>query len=376
MKKAVSILILLFISVFMLTGCAKCIDKKEESVKVKIVNEYYKPEETHLIGIINHVPQFRTDYAEYEITVNYNGVEYSLSDESTYRKYHGRIGQTVSAVLVTKTYDDGEVRQYINILIVWEDYKMKYYNGYFKELKNEIVQWIRDWFDQNGPGCNAIVGISGGKDSSVVAALCVEALGKDRVIGVLMPQGQQKDIYAAYKLCEFLDIKSYEINIGDTVRSVLSRLESSGIEISEQTKINLPARIRMSTLYAVSQSCNGRVANTCNLSESYVGYETRYGDSAGDFSPLGKLTVYEVKKLGYELLLPTELIEKIPIDGLCGKTDEDNLGFPYEVLDRYLRTGEIDDLAVKAKIDLMHKRCLFKSEKIPVFNPGLKVEVA
>lgn len=127
-------------------------------------------------------------------------------------------------------------------------------------------------------------------------------------------------------------------------------------------------------VYAVSQSCNGRVANTCNLSESYVGYETRYGDSAGDFSPLGKLTVYEVKKLGYELLLPTELIEKIPIDGLCGKTDEDNLGFPYEVLDRYLRTGEIDDLAVKAKIDLMHKRCLFKSEKIPVFNPELKVE--
>lgn len=110
---------------------------------------------------------------------------------------------------------------------------MKYYDGYFKELKNEIVQWIRDWFDQNGPGCNAIVGISGGKDSSVVAALCVEALGKDRVIGVLMPQGQQKDIYAAYKLCEFLDIKSYEINISDTVRSVLSRLESSGIEISE-----------------------------------------------------------------------------------------------------------------------------------------------
>ena len=139
---------------------------------------------------------------------------------------------------------------------------MKYYNGYFKELKNEIVQWIRDWFDQNGPGCNAIVGISGGKDSSVVAALCVEALGKDRVIGVLMPQGQQKDIYAAYKLCEFLDIKSYEINIGETVRNVLSRLEVAGIAISDQTKINLPARIRMSTLYAVSQSCNGRVANT------------------------------------------------------------------------------------------------------------------
>lgn len=129
----------------------------------------------------------------------------------------------------------------------------------------------------------------------------------------------------------------------------------------------------MSTLYAVSQSCNGRVANTCNLSESYVGYETRYGDSAGDFSPLGKLTVYEVKKLGYELWLPTELIEKIPIDGLCGKTDEDNLGFTYDVLDRYLRTGEIDDLDVKAKIDLMHEHCQFKSKKMPTFNSELRV---
>lgn len=250
---------------------------------------------------------------------------------------------------------------------------MKYYNGYFKELKNEIVQWIRDWFDQNGPGCNAIVGISGGKDSSVVAALCVEALGKDRVIGVLMPQGQQEDIYAAYKLCEYLDIKSYEINVGDTVRSVLSRLEGSGIEISEQTKINLPARIRMSTLYAISQSCNGRVSNNCNLSETYIGYETRWGDSVGDFSPLRNLTVYEVKRLGYELGLPPELIEKIPTDGLCGKTDEDNLGFTYEILDRYLRTGEIDDLKIKDKIDKMHRNSLFKMKEIPSYSPSLRV---
>ena len=253
---------------------------------------------------------------------------------------------------------------------------MKYYSGYFKELKNEIVQWIRDWFDQNGPGCNAIVGISGGKDSSVVAALCVEALGKDRVIGVLMPQGQQKDIYAAYKICEYLDIKSYEINIGTTVRDICSKMENVNIDVSKQTKINLPARIRMSTLYAVSQSCNGRVANTCNLSESYVGYETRYGDSVGDFSPLGQLTVYEVKQLGYELDLPPELIEKTPIDGLCGKTDEDNLGFTYAVLDRYLRTGEIDDPDVKEKIDSMHERCQFKLKKMPVFDLGLRVEAA
>ena len=115
MKKVTTILILLLISAFMLTGCAKCIDKKEESVKVTIVNEYYKPEETRFTGMINHVPQFWTDDAEYEITVDYNGTEYSISDESTYRKYHGRIGQTVPAVLVTKTYDNGDVKQYITV---------------------------------------------------------------------------------------------------------------------------------------------------------------------------------------------------------------------------------------------------------------------
>ena len=115
-KKVLSILGVLLISISTLNGCAKCIDKKEESVKVTVVNEYYKPKETRFTGMVNHVPQFRTDYAEYEITVNYNGTEYSLSDESTYRKYHGRIGQTVSAVLITKTYDNGKVKQWIDSL--------------------------------------------------------------------------------------------------------------------------------------------------------------------------------------------------------------------------------------------------------------------
>lgn len=250
---------------------------------------------------------------------------------------------------------------------------MKYYDGFFKELKNEIVQWIREWFDQNGPGCNTIIGISGGKDSSITAALCVEALGKDRVIGVLMPQGQQKDIYAAYKLCDHLGIKSYEINIGTVVRDICNRMENSSIKITEQTKMNLPARIRMSVLYAVSQSNNGRVANTCNLSESWVGYETRYGDAAGDFSPLNRLTVLEVKRLGYELNLPPELIEKLPIDGLCGKSDEENLGFTYAALDHYIRTGETYNQDIKNKIDAMHRKNLFKSQLMPAFDPGLKV---
>lgn len=238
-----------------------------------------------------------------------------------------------------------------------------------KVVKDACVKWIKDWFDVNGKSCNAVVGISGGKDSSVVAALCVEALGKDRVIGVLMPNGYQKDINDAMHLVSHLDIRLVEINIGETYDNLLAEL-TAGImgDISTQTRINLPARIRMSTLYAVAQSCNGRVANTCNLSEDWIGYSTRYGDSAGDFSPLSNLTVSEVKKIGYELGLPKELIEKVPSDGLCGKTDEDNLGFTYAVLDKYIREGICENPITKIKIDVLHERNLFKLQPMPAFE--------
>jgi NAD+ synthase len=238
------------------------------------------------------------------------------------------------------------------------------------EVKDRCVEWIRNFFENNGKDCNAIVGISGGKDSSVVAALCVEALGKDRVIGVLMPNGDQNDIDYAMTLVVCLGIKSYKINIKDAYYGIFDKIYSNtDITISEQTKTNLPARIRMATLYAVSQSMNGRVANTCNLSEDWVGYATRYGDAAGDFSPLSKLTVTEVKEIGRALGLPDALIDKTPTDGLCGKTDEDNLGFTYDVLDRYIRTGEIEDEDVRAKIDSMHEKNLFKLQLMPSFEP-------
>ena len=223
-----------------------------------------------------------------------------------------------------------------------------------QKVKDDCVNWIRDFFEKNGRGCNAVIGISGGKDSSVAAALCVEALGRERVIGVLMPNGEQHDIDAAFKLCDHLGIKRFVINIKDAVDGVLKSFPE-GVEITEQTRNNVPPRIRMSTLYAVSQSLNGRVVNTCNLSEDFVGYSTRYGDAAGDFSPLSRLTVTEVKEIGHLLGLPYELVEKVPIDGLCGKTDEENLGFTYAVLDRYIRTGEIDDPEIKALIDRRHK---------------------
>lgn len=238
-----------------------------------------------------------------------------------------------------------------------------------EKIKNKCVEWIRDFFKNNGPDCNAVVGISGGKDSSIAAALCVEALGKDRVIGVLMPQGEQHDIDMAYLLVKHLGIKHFEVNIKDAVDGILKNMPAD-LKITPQTVQNIPPRIRMSTLYAVSQSCNGRVANTCNLSEDWVGYSTRYGDSVGDFSPLSHLTVTEIKQIGYILGLPKELVDKTPIDGLCGKTDEENLGFTYAELDVYIRTGEIADKAKKELIDKKHKMNLFKLELMPSFKPS------
>ncbi len=238
------------------------------------------------------------------------------------------------------------------------------------KVKNDCVAWIREFFENNGKGCNAVIGISGGKDSSIVAALCKEALGADRVIGVLMPCGEQHDIDCAYKLVNFLGIRSYVVNIKAAVDALKASIPEE-LTLSEQTIVNLPPRIRMSTLYAVSQSSNGRVANTCNLSEDWVGYSTRYGDAAGDFSPLSKLTVNEIKQIGRLLELPDDLVDKIPIDGLCGRTDEDNLGFTYAELDRYIRTGEIDDKDKKALIDKKHNANLFKLQLMPSFEPDL-----
>lgn len=242
-----------------------------------------------------------------------------------------------------------------------------------KKVKNEIVEWIRDWFEQNGKDCMAVVGISGGKDSSVVAGLCCEALGKDRVFSVMMPQGEQPDIDYSRMLIDHLGIDSCVVNIGNTVRTLKHEIKPQlGDHWSKQTSTNLPARIRMTTLYAVSQTVNGRVANTCNLSETLLSWETRWGDAVGDFAPISDLTVKEVKAIGYELGLPNELIEKIPSDGLCGSTDEDALGFKYSVMDRYIRTGEIDDKDIKKKIDNRVEKYRFKRMPIPYYKTGME----
>ena len=244
-----------------------------------------------------------------------------------------------------------------------------------KKVTKELIMWIKEWFDINGKDCNAIIGISGGKDSTVAAALCVKALGKNRVIGVMMPNGEQSDISDAIKVCKVLDIKNITVNIKDVIdvetKLLLSKVkELNQDELSNQTLINLPPRIRMATLYGVSQTMNGRVINTCNLSEDWVGYSTRYGDSVGDVSPLSNLTVGEVREIGIELGLPKDLVYKTPSDGLCGKTDEDNLGFTYEVLDKYIRTGICDE-ANKKLIDQKHFQNKFKLELMPSFKYGI-----
>lgn len=239
-------------------------------------------------------------------------------------------------------------------------------------VRDEIVQWIRTYFEMNGPGCSAVIGISGGKDSTIAAALCVEALGRDRVFGVLMPNGEQADIQDSLRVVSILGIPYATINISGVTTALTSGIEEA-MSVSEQAAINMPARIRMTTLYAVAQSLDGggRVVNTCNKSEDYVGYSTKFGDGAGDFSPLANLTVQEVRQIGYELPVPRDLIDKEPADGLCGKTDEDNLGFTYSQLDDYIVYGTSGDETIDRRIKTMHDRNLHKYRPMPSFYPPI-----
>ena len=237
-----------------------------------------------------------------------------------------------------------------------------------KHIKKQIVEWIQQYFEENGRDCKAVIGISGGKDSSIVAALLVEALGKERVHGVLIPQGEQYDIDVSIELVKLLGIPHSIVNIGSTVDSLYNALKDGDLSTNQSVKINSPARIRMTILYAVSAIVDGRVANTGNLSEDYVGYSTKFGDGAGDFSPLARLTVTEIKAIGRETGLPEKFIEKIPEDGLTGKSDEDNLGFSYDILDKYLREGVCDDRDIKDKIDRLHRNNVHKMKLIPAYE--------
>ena len=247
-----------------------------------------------------------------------------------------------------------------------------------KKIKDEIVAWIREYFAENGPTASAVVGISGGKDSSVVASLLTEALGPGRVVGVLMPNGIQPDIADSEEIVNLLGIPHVTVNIMDGFNgmsaAINEALATGGVpgtsKMSRDSEINLAPRLRMSTLYAIAQALpnGGRVANTCNRSEDYIGYSTKYGDAAGDFTILSNLLVHEVIQIGEVLGLPERLTKKTPSDGLSGMSDEDKIGFTYATLDRYILTGECPDEAIKAKIDRMHRLNLHKLRLMPAYK--------
>lgn len=236
-----------------------------------------------------------------------------------------------------------------------------------KEIEH-ITNWIRNYFADNGSAetC-AVIGISGGKDSTIAAALCARAIGPERVIGVLMPDGEQEDIDVARRVCEYLGIKSCEINIYDTMTSFFMGIPNeiiTGPSLSNKARINSPARIRMAYLYAVAAQVGGRVVCTCNRSEEYVGWSTKYGDAAGDFAPLLDYTVREVKTIGQYLGLPDEFVNKVPIDGLCGKTDEESFGFTYEQLDAYILDNVIPDVNTLGHIKWLYRNSKHKRDAL------------
>ena len=237
-----------------------------------------------------------------------------------------------------------------------------------------LLDWMRAQMKACG-GKTAVIGISGGKDSSVTAALSVAAYGRENVVGVLMPDGVQPDIDYSNGLVDVLNIRHYTFNIHGGTGGILDEMARVGIDASRQTKVNLPSRIRMATLYAIAQSEEGGIViNTSNLSEDWVGYCTIYGDSAGAFSPIGMYTTEEVIAIGRALGLPERFLIKPPSDGLTGKTDEDNLGFSYHAVNEYVRKG-VADPAIKEQIDHKHRVSRFKFQTIPVYHNGLPIVI-
>lgn len=248
-----------------------------------------------------------------------------------------------------------------------------------EKTSKELIDWIKYSLEKSG-GDSIVLGISGGKDSSVAAALCASAIGKENIYGILLPNGRQKDISFAYELCEKLGINHVEVpldRISSEFLSSLSELNNSSFieAVSEKTQLNLLPRIRMTMLYAISQSIrNSRVINTGNLSERWIGYTTLYGDNTGTFAPLADFTSDEVIEIGRYLGLDDKFVDKIPEDGLTGNTDEEVIGFSYAILNKYIRKGYIEDQEIKEIIDSMHRGSRFKFETIPVYKNNLPIK--
>ncbi len=236
----------------------------------------------------------------------------------------------------------------------------------------QLIEYTREWFNKFGENSKAVIGISGGKDSSVTAAILKEALGADRIVGIIMPNGEMCDLDDAKLLVEHLGIPNEIIPITDYYNAAIATFEKANlVEVTSDLRINLAPRLRMSTLYAVAQGqgVTSFVVNTCNASEDYVGYSTKFGDAAGDVSLLQDFTVTEVLEIGRYLGLPEVLVKKAPSDGLSGMTDEEKLGFTYAQLDEYISNPDADVPAdIKASIDRKHVANLHKLQLMPAYK--------
>lgn len=243
-----------------------------------------------------------------------------------------------------------------------ENFDFKVINA--EEEIQHIVDEIKYYFNRNGnKNTKAVIGISGGKDSTIAATLLVRALGSERVIGVRMPNGYQADADDAVEVCNILGIVNYTINIKDTYEHLLADFVSTNLCVNNQIETNTPARLRMTILYMVAAAVGGRVINTSNKSELYIGYTTKYGDLAGDFAIFEDYCVREILEIGDNLPeLPAHLVHKAPSDGMSGKTDEDNTGISYDVLDVYLLDGVLPDYDTLRKIEERHTRNLHKRD--------------
>lgn len=242
------------------------------------------------------------------------------------------------------------------------------------KIYNNIINRLKEFQERNHVN-GYVLGISGGKDSTVVAKLLVDAIGKENVLGVLMPNGEQKDIDDSYKVCEYLNINYTIININDAFDGIVQQVNLSKIHtvnnneenifLTEKSLTNVAPRIRMTTLYAIAQSLGYLVAGTGNKSERFVGWFTKWGDGACDINPIAHLTCTEVIELGDYLGLPYDLVHKTPADGLTGKSDEDNLGFTYKELDSLIKKFESPDYYIpvnqkERNMLSMHYNCFHK----------------
>lgn len=235
-----------------------------------------------------------------------------------------------------------------------------------KQAIQDITNWIRHYFAESGPKSKAVIGISGGKDSTVAATLLVEALGPERVVGILMPNYSQSDMGDSLEVCDMLGIQYYIVDIGESMEYLTHAIpqELFGCD-NEIYYTNTPARLRMTTLYGIAGLIGGRVANTCNMSEDYVGYSTKWGDNAGDFAILANYTVSEVIAIGEALNLPPHLIYKTPADGMSGKSDEEKLGVSYQEIDEYIMYGVVPPADALAKMRMLYDRSRHKVKHMP-----------